>query len=134
MRLVDKDSIQIGDFSKTLGITSRTVRLYEEAGILPPPQRTAGGIRYYKEENIKSFKIVLKLKALGLSLEEMAGIVMMCDDDINIPEKVMPHLIKLLDKHLKKIKYKISMLNSLGDDITRFRRIIVDHKCQSSAD
>ena len=66
-----EDHQQIGELSRSLGITTRTLRLYEQLGLIDPPQRTEGGIRYYTKEDIRRIKFVLKVKELGLSLKQM---------------------------------------------------------------
>jgi DNA-binding transcriptional MerR regulator len=118
--------MQISDLAETLGITSRTIRLYEKLGLVEPPKRTDGRVRYYEKSDVKRFKFVLKVKELGLSLEEMKELAQLYDREQQVPEKIMPRLIELLDTHLKNIKQKVSTLQSLEKDITAYRHRIVD--------
>lgn len=54
------------------GLTKRTIRYYEEIGLLPPPQRSEGGIRYYTQEHVELLnKIKYAKDALGFSLQEL---------------------------------------------------------------
>lgn len=126
MRLSNEDHMQISDLAETLGITTRTIRLYEKLGLVEPPKRTDGRVRYYEKSDVKRFKFVLKVKELGLSLEEMKELAQLYDQEHQIPEKIMPRLIELLDTHLKNIRQKISTLQSLETDITLYRHRIVD--------
>jgi DNA-binding transcriptional MerR regulator len=118
--------MQISDLAETLGITTRTIRLYEKLGLVTPPNRTDGRVRYYEKADVKRFKFVLKVKELGLSLEEMKELAQLYDKERQVPEMIMPRLIELLDTHLKSIKQKVSTLQSLEKDITAYRQRIVD--------
>lgn len=126
MRLSNEDHMQISDLAETLGITTRTIRLYEKLGLVAPPNRTDGRVRYYEKADVKRFKFVLKVKELGLSLEEMKELAQLYDKERQVPEMIMPRLIELLDTHLKSIKQKVSTLQSLEKDITAYRQRIVD--------
>jgi DNA-binding transcriptional MerR regulator len=54
------------------GLTKRTIRYYEEIGILPPPERTGGGHRTYTEAHLKALeRILLYRETLGLSLSDL---------------------------------------------------------------
>lgn len=126
MRLSNEDHMQISDLAETLGITTRTIRLYEKMGLVEPPKRTDGKVRYYEKNDIKRFKFVLKVKELGLSLEEMKELADLFDKEQKIPDKIMPRLIELLESHLHNIKQKISTLQSLESDITAYHQRIVN--------
>lgn len=126
MRLSNEDHMQISDLAEMLGITTRTIRLYEKLGLVEPPKRTDGRVRYYEKADVKRFKFVLKVKELGLSLEEMKELAILFDKEQKVPEKIMPRLTELLDTHLKSIKQKVSTLQSLEKDITAYRQRIID--------
>ena len=126
MRLSNEDHMQISDLAETLGITTRTIRLYEKMGLVDPPKRTEGNVRYYEKSDVKRFKFVLKVKALGLSLEEMQELADLFDKEQKVPDKIMPRLIELLDTHLTSIRQKIATLQSLEKDITAYHQRIVD--------
>lgn len=126
MRLSNEDHMQISDLAEKLGITTRTIRLYEKMGLVDPPRRTDGRVRYYEKEDVTRFKFVLKLKELGLSLEEMKDLADIYNTGEKIPGRIMPRLIELLDTHLKSIKEKVVTLQFLDREITAYRQRIVD--------
>jgi DNA-binding transcriptional MerR regulator len=126
MRLSNEDHMQISDLAEQLGITTRTIRLYEKMGLVEPPKRTDGKVRYYEAKDIKRFKFVLKVKALGLTLEEMKELADLFDKEQKVPEKIMPRLIELLETHLKSIREKVATLQSLERDITAYHQRIVE--------
>ncbi|HEY6780982.1 MAG TPA: MerR family transcriptional regulator [Thermoleophilaceae bacterium] len=65
--------LRIGDVAKLTGTTPRTIRYYEEIGLLPAaPEREPGAHRLYEEADVERLQEVLRLKRLlGLSLEEL---------------------------------------------------------------
>jgi DNA-binding transcriptional MerR regulator len=123
---LEEDTFQIGDIAVALGITTRTIRLYEKEGLIEPPQRTDGGVRFYTKPDVKRLKFVLKLKELGLSIQEMRELSELYNKGDKVPEKIMPRLIELLDTHLLSIREKVRKLNSLEVDIAGYRTRIVD--------
>lgn len=126
MRLSNEDHMQISDLAEKLGITTRTIRLYEKFGLVEPPKRTEGRVRYYEKEDIKRFKFVLRLKTLGLTLEEMKELAELYNREDRVPDKIMPRLIELLDTHLNSIKEKVATLQRLDQDISEYRNRIVN--------
>jgi DNA-binding transcriptional MerR regulator len=64
--------LKIEEVAKRSGLTKRTIRYYEELGILPPPERSEGKVRLYTEEHIEMLKKVVNAKeVLGFSLQEL---------------------------------------------------------------
>lgn len=125
MRLSSDEYLQISDLAKKLNITARTIRLYEQIGLVDPPNRTEGGIRVYDKQDVLRFKFVLKLKELGLSLQEMQELASIYKE-YKKPDKIMPRLLELLDVQLKAIRTKVASLQSLEKDISEYKQKIVD--------
>jgi DNA-binding transcriptional MerR regulator len=63
--------VNIGQLAKDAGVSSRTIRYYEELGILPQPRRSPGGTRKYPREYSGYIAAALALKDLGFRLEEV---------------------------------------------------------------
>lgn len=126
MKLSSDEYMQISELAKALHITNRTIRLYEQMGLVEPPKRTVGGIRVYDKTDITRFKFVLKLKTLGLSLKEMKELADIYSRE-QLPEKIMPRLIELLDSHLDNIRKKVAQLRSLETDIAKYKQKILDY-------
>lgn len=62
---------QIGEVAELVGLSLRTVRYYEEVGLLAPLTRTEGGFRLYGQEHVEQLLLIKQMKPLGLSIEEM---------------------------------------------------------------
>lgn len=120
MKIKNDDVIQIGALADSLGITTRTIRYYEEIGLMSPPERLEGGMRVYAKDDVRRLKFILKLKELGITLKEMQELADIYKLYRN-PDKMMPHLLIILDKHIGKIDEKISTLSSLRQDIVEYR-------------
>lgn len=126
MKLNREDTQQIGELADSLGITTRTLRLYEQLGLIDPPRRTEGGIRFYDKEDTRRIKFVLKVKELGLSLKQMQELAEIYRQT-KMPDTIMPRLIEILDGHLEAIRRKIRKLSSLERDIQGFRKRIAEY-------
>ncbi|TDG00769.1 MerR family transcriptional regulator [Paenibacillus piri] len=67
---------KIDDVSRQTGLTKRTIRYYEEIGLLPTPQRSEGGIRLYSKDDIDLLlKMMEAREVLGFSLQELQQFV-----------------------------------------------------------
>ena len=68
--------LQIGEVAEQLGLTPRTLRYYEEIGLLAPPSRMEGGFRLYSAADIVRLENIVQLKRLlGFSLAEIKQVV-----------------------------------------------------------
>lgn len=63
--------LQIGDVAERTGLSLRTVRHYEEVGLLPPAERSPGGFRLYDDAAVQRLLVIKQMKPLEFSLEEM---------------------------------------------------------------
>jgi MerR family transcriptional regulator, copper efflux regulator len=63
--------LQIGQVAERTGLSLRTIRFYEENGLVPPTGRSAGGFRLYGEDAVARLEVIKRMKPLGFSLEEM---------------------------------------------------------------
>lgn len=72
---------KIGQLSKLTGLTPRTIRWYDELGLLKSKTRTRGGQRVYTDADLVYIRRIMELKALSFSLEEIRGIISLGADD-----------------------------------------------------
>lgn len=70
--------LKIGDFARQAGTNLRTLRYYEELGLIEPIERSTGGFRYYAPEQLARIEAIKRLQGLGLSLREIQE-MMRCD-------------------------------------------------------
>ena len=69
MTIKNEDLVQIGELAKQLGITTRTIRYYEEIGLMGLSKRVGTGARLYNRDDIRRLKFILKMKELGIGLK-----------------------------------------------------------------
>ena len=114
---------QIGELANSVGMSPRTIRYYEEIGLLNSIKRTEGGKRVYTDRDIQRLKFIKRLKHLGLTLSEMHEL-----EDIyqihRTNRKVLPRLLELLDNHIGKIDERIQNLDRLREDIFNYQEKI----------
>ncbi|QUC01957.1 MULTISPECIES: MerR family transcriptional regulator [Cellulosimicrobium] len=71
---------QIGEVAERTGLSLRTIRYYEEVGLITPSARSHGGFRLYTESDIARLMLVKRMKPLDFSLEEMRDLLSVLDD------------------------------------------------------
>ncbi|MEO7754155.1 MAG: MerR family transcriptional regulator [Terracoccus sp.] len=67
--------MQIGDVADRTGLSLRSIRHYEEVGLLPEPQRSPGGFRLYSDEAVERLLLIKRMKPLDFTLEEMRDLI-----------------------------------------------------------
>lgn len=70
---------QIGEVAESVGLSLRTIRYYEEIGLVTPSGRTEGGFRLYTDSDVDRLRLVKSLKPLGMSLETMCELLECAD-------------------------------------------------------
>lgn len=93
-------SYRIGEVARICGVTVRTVRYYEDLGLLRSKRRTEGGQRVYTQGDIVYLNRILELKELDFSLEEIGRIVKLGPTDADGSQR--------RSALLKEYRYKLS--------------------------
>ena len=110
----------IGEVCAALGLSPRTVRYYEELGLLPGVRRRAGGRRVYGPDEVQRLRFIQRLKALGLSLAEIREL-----NDVHAiaggTEAMLARLDELLGRRLADLDARIRELEALREEIGRYR-------------
>lgn len=66
-----EQTMQIGEVADRTGLSFRTLRHYDEIGLLTPSARSEGGFRLYTEDDVARLLVIRRMKPLGYSLDEM---------------------------------------------------------------
>ena len=93
-RAASATTYQIGEVAERVGLSLRTVRYYEEAGLLTTAGRTPGGFRLYGDEAVDRLMVIKKMKSLGFTLEEMRSLLSV-RDELADPSVVDPRRAEL---------------------------------------
>jgi DNA-binding transcriptional MerR regulator len=111
---------QIGELANLSELSPRTIRYYEEIGLLNSVRRMEGGKRIYTDKDFQRLRFISRLKHLGLTLSEMLEL-----EDIykihRTNRKVLPRLLELLDVQAIKIDERMNNLNKLKADILSYQ-------------
>jgi len=131
-------SMRIGDIAKAAGTTTRTVRYYEEIGLLPrSDEREAGQHRLYTEADLERLRELLRLRdLLGVSLEELRELVEAEDaraalrtefrasEDPTRRREILEEALPLVDRQLALIRRRQRELEKLEGELAARRRRI----------
>ncbi|MGY1827584.1 MerR family transcriptional regulator [Blastococcus sp. SYSU DS0541] len=72
--------MQIGEVAERTGLSVRTIRFYEESGLVVPSARTSGGFRLYTDGDVSRLQRIRRLKPLEFTLEEMRDVLGLLDE------------------------------------------------------
>ncbi|MCL9664528.1 MerR family transcriptional regulator [Curtobacterium albidum] len=72
-------TMHIGELADRTGLSNRTIRHYDEVGLLHPSGRTEGGFRLYTDTDLARLLIIRRMKPLGFTLEQMAELLAVVD-------------------------------------------------------
>ena len=114
---------QIRQLAGQVGLTTRTIRYYEEIGLLNSVKRVEGGKRIYTDRDYQRLKFIKRLKDLGLTLAEMQEL----EDIYQIHRTnrgILPRLLELLQHHADRIDERIQNLNKLKTEIMIYQERI----------
>jgi DNA-binding transcriptional MerR regulator len=71
--------MQIGEVAERTGLSLRTIRHYEEVGLVTPSARSKGGFRLYTDSDVERLMVIRRMKPLDFSLEEMRDLLDITD-------------------------------------------------------
>jgi DNA-binding transcriptional MerR regulator len=135
------DTLRIGEVARLTGTTPRTIRYYEEIGLLPGEEgRTPGAHRAYREEDVERLQEVLRLKdLLGLSLEELGELMAAEDaraalrrewrsgvDDPVRRREILQESLSYIDRQLALVRRRRDEIANLEEELSSRRRRVRD--------
>jgi len=105
--------MKIGELGGRTGVSAKTIRYYEEIGLLPEPQRAPNGYREYRDDAASRLRFIRDAQATGLTLTEIASIL----DLRSHGEGTCHHVIDLLERHLDDLDSHIETLLATRDQL-----------------
>lgn len=105
----------ISEVAARSGVSAKTLRYYEEVGLVDPPARSAAGYRSYDEDVLDRIQFIRSAQALGLSLGEIRSIVALRDHG----ETPCGRVLELLRHRSAEIDRTIRELRSLKADLNQ---------------
>jgi DNA-binding transcriptional MerR regulator len=112
----DDHMMRIGKLAKITGVTPRTLRFYEEIGLITPTEHTIRGNRLYSQECVDKIVTINNLKEYGLKLSEIEAIF--CAKDKAASKKDAVGTIKsILEEQAKALNFKIAFLTKMKEEL-----------------
>jgi len=110
---------KVGDLAKLTGLTVRTLRFYDQIGLLSPSDQTESGHRLYSEANLSRLHQILSLKELGLSLEEVKSVLSGGQisplEIVNLQIDQINEQIKLKQKLLEQLRHVSKLMQGKAE-------------------
>ncbi len=126
-------ALSIAEVGERTGLSARTLRYYEEVGLLPGVRRRQGGRRVYGPDELERLRFIRRLKQLGLSLAEIR--------ELNAVHAIagstgamLEHLETVLGSRLEELDARIGELSSLRDEIDRYRERVARRIARDAAE
>lgn len=124
--------MKIDDVAKQTGLTKRTIRYYEEIGLITPPERSSGGVRRYSESHVEQIRNLLVVKeALGFSLQELQQYLQLHEhiehhksnyrglSDGSLRRAELENIAKGLQEEIAMIEMKVRRMEGFKEDLQR---------------
>ena len=127
---------RVGEIAERLGVSPRTIKYYEELGLIRPETRSPGGFRLYGKEGVEQLERILRMKSIGYSLAAIRELLATRDaakeaDKITVISNTMERLkdrerevTERIQQMRKDLKQAEALREELGRDIALCRRRI----------
>lgn len=112
-------ALKIGEVARLVGVPAKTLRYYEDIGLLSPAGRTDSGYRIYGWRELQQIEFVKRAKLMGLSLDQIRSLVNTAEDDI--PNAVFERLEGLLAHKLEETERKMEELRAFRESLLEYR-------------
>ena len=120
----------IGRLAELGGVPSRTIRYYEQVGVLPAPGRNSAGYRIYTENDVRMLELARRARALDMGLPEVKELVHWAStgtcDDLRLHE--------VLHRKLEEVDQRIAALEHLRQDLRRLEGHLTTSQKEAIAD
>ena len=119
--------MQIGEAAERVGLSIRTIRHYEEAGLVVPSARSEGGFRLYTEPDLDRLRVIKRMKPLGFTLEEMRDLLNILDALVTAEGRERIALLDRLAMFHTAAQNRVQALREQLGTAEGFARQIQDH-------
>jgi DNA-binding transcriptional MerR regulator len=115
--------MQIGDLAKRAGTTLRTIRYYEQLGLIAPAGRTKGGFRLYAEEELRKLRLIKNLQLLAIPL---AQVKVFFDQRHcgRVAADIAPGIRSVLQQQLREMESRIAHCRAMQESVQETLEIL----------
>lgn len=110
--------MRIGELARQARVSDKTLRYWEDVGVLAPPRRTPGGYRDYDASALDRLAFIRAAQAVGLSLGEIRGIIAFRDRG----ETPCAHVAALVRQRASELEQRIAELERMRTELRRLAR------------
>ncbi len=120
-RLKAAPTMRIGEIAARLGLSHRSIRHYEDEGLITPAARTPGGFRLYSERDLQRFLFIMSMRPLDFSLEEISRFLTAVDDSLQDDAERQQAALTVLDEFAEVVEQRWLALKQQMEIADRFR-------------
>jgi DNA-binding transcriptional MerR regulator len=124
--------LTIGQLAHATSVPAKTIRYYEQVGVLPAPRRSATGYRQYTQRDVHRLLFIRRARALGLSLSSITALTVDLADGSCLA--IRPRLTHLVTEHLRTVRQQITELQLLERQLTQVLRRLLTRPPSPHAD
>ncbi|ELH4237595.1 Cu(I)-responsive transcriptional regulator [Vibrio fluvialis] len=110
--------MNISEVAKKTGLTAKSVRLYEEKGLIQPPLRSENGYRNYGQRHVDDLLLIARCKRVGFTLDECKAMLALAND----PERTSSAVKERAQVKLKQVTQKLQELTLIKDQLEEWIR------------
>src|ERR671939_1967613 len=112
-----KELVRVGEVAERLGVSPRTIKYYEELGLVEPEARSPGGFRLYGEEEVLRLERILRMKGIGYSLAAIRELLSVRDA---AQEADKATVLRTAAEHLKDREQEVAArIQQVREDLKR---------------
>lgn len=120
------DVYLISETSELTKLPAKTIRYYEDIGLIPPSKRNKSGYRVFTKEDIRRLKLIKKAKYLGISLVEIKEIVNLAFE--KSCQDFEERFVKLLNDKITEVNETIEELYDLRKELKNTKKHLIDNQ------
>ncbi|WP_041331458.1 MerR family transcriptional regulator [Dehalococcoides mccartyi] len=113
---MDTTQLRIGEIAKIVGVSQRTIRYYEEEGLIKPASVISTGMRLYTEKEVSRLRFINRLRLLGLSIESIKITLGVDKPKPSCKKEAMQRSLNALEVAQQKIEEQVELFNKLKKD------------------
>jgi Cu(I)-responsive transcriptional regulator len=106
--------MNIGTAAKRSGVPAKTIRYYEDVGLIPKAGRTGSGYRDYDDADVETLRFIQRARSLGFAVKDVAGLLALWRDRGRASADVR----RIAQEHVRAVETKIAELESMRRTLT----------------
>ena len=106
-------SLRIGELAERVGVNPKTIRYYEDIGLIPQPARRPSGYRTYGPDDVDRISFIRRAQRLGLSLDEIREVLAFREDG----ERPCDFVLRAVRRHAAEVEQRIAELTHLRHEL-----------------